>query len=366
MVRALDLYRTEALAAPGLTRLHLPPTGGEIPEDPDRGSERVAAVVIGKDEGNTLRACLDRCREQCGTVIYVDSGSSDNSVSEAGLRGAHVVQLGSIVPFLPGLARNAGFRQLEQRDSDAEFVHFVDGDCVLEPDWVARAVAALDADPSLQVVCGHLLEVDAQSSPWKRMCQIEWAEPTGRVSWCGGIFIVRREVFRAVEGFREDMTAGEEPDLCTRIRDMGGAIERIDTPMAHHNSHMYRFSEWWQREVRGGYMDFSVAAPSGEQPFARERFRMYAWTLGWLALCAVLTLVAGWIGGLLGLCILPLQMLRQMRWCLRQGHDRSSSLIYGVLVVLLNWPKLLGQLRFRWDRRRLSSESPNFFGRPPT
>ena len=245
---------------------------------------------------------------------------------------------------------------------------------MLEPEWVARAVTALDADPALSIVCGQLLEVDAQGSPWKRMCQIEWSGPVGRVAWCGGIFMVRREVFRAMAGFREDMVAGEEPELSSRIRDAGGAIERIDAPMACHDSHMYRFRDWWWRESRGGYMDFGVATPSGEQPFARERFQTYAWTLGWLALCAGMALAGGGlggsgvalVGGALGVCVLPLQMLRQMLWCSRQGHARVSSLIYGVLVVLLNWPKLLSQLRFHWDRRAsLASSSPALPSRDP-
>ena len=319
-------------------------TAGEI-------ADRVAAIVIGRDEGETLRLCLDGCVDQCRSVIYVDSGSSDDSIDQAKLRGAHVVNLGPMVPFLPGLARNEGFRQLEELNRDAEFLQFVDGDCVLAPDWIENAVAALDADPSIHIVCGGLSEVDPQSSPWKRMCQIEWAELAGRVSWCGGIFIVRREAFRAVGGFREDVVAGEEPELCTRIRDAGGEVERIDAPMASHDSHMLHFSQWWGRELRGGYMDYSVATPSGSQPFAPERFRMYVWTLGWLLLCLGLTLAGGWLAGLLGLCVLPAQMLRQVLWSLRRGHDFISSLVYGGLVVLLNWPKLLGQMRFLWDRR---------------
>lgn len=319
---------------------------------------RVAAIVIGRDEGATLGNCLDQCLAQCGSLVYVDSGSADDSVDQASARGGQVVELGVLDPFLPGLARNCGFHRAEEVDPDAEFLQFVDGDCVLEPGWVTSAIEAMDANPELSLVFGGLREIDAHASPWKRMCEIEFAGSPGPAAWSGGIFLVRREVFRAFGGFRQDMVAGEEPELCTRIRARGGHVERIGVPMARHESHMHHFSQWWRREYRGGLMDFGVRTPDGSQPFARERFQTYAWTLGWLALCVVLALAGAllsggagaWLGALIGASVIPLQMLRQALWCRRQGHDWISSLVYGVLVVLLNWPKLLGQLRFHSTR----------------
>lgn len=334
------------------------------PASAEEAASRVVAVVIGRNEGATLGDCLDQCRLQCRGFVYVDSGSTDDSPERARARGGEVLELGVLTPFRPGFARNRGFARVEQaaKEMESEFIQFVDADCVLQPGWVASAVAAMDADPRLEVVFGQLDEVDATSSPWKRMCQIEWSGPAGPAQWCGGIFLIRRDTFRAARGFREDLLAGEEPELCSRLRAQGGGIERLDVPMARHESHMLRFSQWLRREYRGGFMDFSVRIPDGSQPFARERFQTYAWTLGWLALCAALVLAGSlpggaagaWLGLLVGVGLIPLQMLRQVRWCRRKGHDSESARIYGVLVVLLNWPKLVGQLCFLWQRHGAS------------
>lgn len=68
----------------------------------------VAAVAIGRNEGARLVACLESMVGRVDPIIYVDSGSTDNSVAEARARGAEVVELDMSIPFTAARARNAG------------------------------------------------------------------------------------------------------------------------------------------------------------------------------------------------------------------------------------------------------------------
>ncbi len=107
------------------------------------GGAVVDAVVIGRNEGARLVACLASLRGQVRRVVYVDSGSTDGSVAAAEAAGAEVVGLDMGRPFTAARARNAGLARLE----GAGFVQLVDGDCEVRQGWVAAALAALPRIP---------------------------------------------------------------------------------------------------------------------------------------------------------------------------------------------------------------------------
>ena len=47
--------------------------------------------------------------------------------------------------------------------------------------------------------------------------------------------------------------AGEEVELCHRLKAGGHRVLRIDAEMTYHDSAMSRFVQWWRRSVRTGY-----------------------------------------------------------------------------------------------------------------
>ena len=99
---------------------------------------QIVAVVIGRNEGARLRACLQSLRGQVRELVYVDSGSTDGSQALAQSLGARVVSLDMSRPFTAARARNAGLAVLGTPD----FVQFVDGDCEVVPAWFDAALAA--------------------------------------------------------------------------------------------------------------------------------------------------------------------------------------------------------------------------------
>lgn len=240
---------------------------------------RVGAVIIGRDEGDRLVACLASVAPQVDRLVYVDSGSRDASVANARAAGAEVVELDMSLPFTAARARNAGFAALDSAPG-LGFIQFVDGDCIVSPGWISAAVDRLAAAGGLGVVCGRLRERFPEASVYNRLCDWEWDLPAGPAQACGGVAMFRAEAFRAVGGFNPHLVAGEEPELCLRLRRGGWRVERTGDAMALHDAAMTRFGQWWRRSRRTGYAYAEGAMLHGSAPerhYVRETRRALAW-----------------------------------------------------------------------------------------
>ena len=80
----------------------------------------VGVVVIGRDEGERLRWCLESAVAQATSVVYVDAGSIDDSISVAREHGVEIVELDPTTPVTAARARNAGIARLREIDDAVE------------------------------------------------------------------------------------------------------------------------------------------------------------------------------------------------------------------------------------------------------
>jgi glycosyltransferase involved in cell wall biosynthesis len=244
----------------------------------DLNSVQIDAVVIGRNEGARLIGCLQSLRGQVRRLVYVDSGSSDGSIEAARGLGAQVVALDMSHPFTAARARNAGLAILQAPD----FVQFVDGDCEVAPGWIAAALAGFAAHPAAVVVCGRRRERFAGASVYNALADAEWDTPVGRARACGGDALMRFAAVQAAGGYREDLIAGEEPELCLRLARAGGEIWRIEAEMTLHDAAMAHFGQWWRRTVRAGHAFAEGAALHGRGPerhWVAEARRGMVWGL---------------------------------------------------------------------------------------
>jgi glycosyltransferase involved in cell wall biosynthesis len=216
--------------------------------------EHVAAVVIGRNEGELLKVSLASVQAAGIPVIYADSGSSDGSPAVARELGATAIELDPSRPFSAARGRNEGLDEVQRRWPQIKYVVFLDGDCVLEPGFPAAAAATFERNADCAIVTGHLTERHPDASIYNRLCAIEWRSPAGRIgnARLGGIMAARISAFRDVGGFKEQLIAGEEPDLAARLGRAGYIIFKIDVPMAVHDAEMLSFGQWWKRAMRGG------------------------------------------------------------------------------------------------------------------
>jgi GT2 family glycosyltransferase len=306
-------------------------------------SEGVGAVIIGRNEGARLVACLQSFPAQVRPLIYVVSGSTDGSVAAARAAGAEVVALDMSVPFTAARARNEGFARLQVLGAP-DFVQFVDGDCLLRPDWIATAMAFLEARPEVGVVCGRRREIRPEASVWNRLCDAEWDTPVGQAKSCGGDALMRVAAVRAVGGYDPSLIAGEEPELCVRLRAAGWQVWRIDAEMTLHDAAMTRVGQWWKRARRSGHALAEGVALHGAPPerhWVAETRRALLWGAILPALAVVGALITPW--ALAILIVYPLQILRLG---LRYGWER------GVFLTLGKVPEAMGVLQYGWNRLR--------------
>jgi GT2 family glycosyltransferase len=239
-------------------------------------------VAIGRNEGERLRRCLESARGLGLAIVYVDSGSTDGSVELARGLDADVVELDLATPFTAARARNEGLARLLEAAPETRFVQFIDGDCELADGWIERGRDELDARPDVAVVSGRLRERNPGRSIYNRMADLEWDVPAGEAAACGGIAMMRVAAVSGVGRFDASLMAGEEPELCLRLRRAGWKILRVAAEMANHDMEMTRFRQWWRRAVRSGHAYAEGAALHGAGPeryYVRETRSILAWGL---------------------------------------------------------------------------------------
>jgi GT2 family glycosyltransferase len=263
--------------------------------------------------------------------------------------GVDVIVLDGRIPFTAGRARNEGFRRLREVAPHLAYVQFVDGDCEVVADWLENATAFLATHADIAVVSGRLRERYPERSIYNLLCAIEWDIPVGEARACGGIALVRAEAFEQLAGYRAELIAGEEPELCFRLRAAGWRVWRLDQEMAVHDAAMTRFAQWWKRSLRGGYAYAQGAHLHGAAPerfCVRESRSIWFWGLGIPVGALGLSL---WLGGwaLALLLIYPLQIVRL---AVRGGRSVRQNWWHAAFVVIGKFPGMLGQAKFMLDR----------------
>jgi len=309
---------------------------------------RVGVVIIGRNEGDRLVRCLESLSANLNQLIYVDSGSTDDSVNAARSAGADVVVLDMTLPFTAARARNEGFQRMRKQYPQAEYVQFVDGDCEVSPGWLQSAVNFLDAHQDVVAVCGRRRERFPDKTIYNMMCDLEWDTPVGEAKACGGDVLMRVDAFASAHGFRNDLIAGEEPELCVRLRAYGWKIWRLDQEMTLHDAAMTRFSQWWKRTMRAGHAFAEGAYLHGAPPerhWVSESRRAWVWGLG-IPLIALLLCAISYKLGVLILLAYPLQIIRLG---LRDASHGNKAWIMAFFNVLGKLPEVIGQINFFWQ-----------------
>lgn len=309
----------------------------------------VGVVIIGRNEGDRLVRCLASLAAQLNQIVYVDSGSTDDSVNVAIGMGADVVVLDMSLPFTAARARNEGFERLRKLYPQAEYVQFVDGDCEVSPGWLNSAVTFLDTSLDVAAVCGRRRERFPEKTVYNLLCDLEWDTPIGEAKACGGDALMRVDAFENVHGFRPDLIAGEEPELCVRLRASGWRIWRLDQEMTLHDAAITRFGQWWKRTRRCGYAYAEGAHLHGEPPErhrVKESRRVWIWGLGIPVVTIGLIIWFG-VWGLAMLLIYPAQVVRL---ALRGTRSVEESWWRALFLVLGKFPEAIGQMNFIYNK----------------
>jgi GT2 family glycosyltransferase len=310
-------------------------------------SGAVGFVVIGRNEGDRLIDSLRSVLALSNRVVYADSASTDGSAERARALGAIVAAVPPDGPMTAARGRNVGYALLRERFPDTEFVQFIDGDCILDPGFVPKALRFMRDHERAGLVCGRRYEAHPDASLYNRLCDDEWNTPVGLSQYSGGDALVRVAAFDEVGGYRSDLPAGEEPEMTSRMRAAGWQIWRIDANMTEHDARIMKFGQWWQRAQRGGFAYAEVWRMTRglpQQAFARQLGSALLWTV---AIPAAVLLLALAFGSARLLLLLPLIYAVQIvRIAAKNGIWSLRSWQKASMMLLSKLPELAGAIRF--------------------
>jgi glycosyltransferase involved in cell wall biosynthesis len=317
----------------------------------------LSVVIIGRNEGDRLERCILTAQAIEGwaptEILYVDSGSTDGSLELAARLGA------AVLPLPPGAFTAARARNLGWRHASGKLILFLDGDTILNADFPLAALTELEKNAANAAVWGHRREICACLSVYVRVLDLDWIYPPGEALFFGGDVLVRRVALEAVNGFDEALIAGEEPEMCRRMRNLGWRIQHIDAPMTLHDLAITRFSQYWRRSQRAGYAFATVSArfratsdPFWSEDARRNCLRGLFWLLApLLALVVSVIQLSPWplTSWILLLLAVAIRTALQNRW---KQADWTTLLLYGFHSHLQQIPIFSGQLQYLFNRNK--------------
>ena len=316
----------------------------------------IGIVVVGQNEGDRLHRALSSTLTANRQVIYVDSGSTDHSVALAKSLGVEVVELDPKYALTAARAYNCGVKHLQQLAPSVEFVQFLDGDCELVADWLDSAFATMERDSAIAVICGRRREEFRNRNIFHRLIDMEWNTRIGELTECGAEGLMRLSLFNEVGGFNETLIAGDEPELCLRLRRAGGKVIRIDADVSLHDVRMSHVGQWWTRTLRNGY---SIAENAWRYGTAQEQFclkqslSIWLWALVIPGLAIAAALPTQGLSLVALLLLYSFQTYRVARYRnLAHGDAHPDAWLYGLFCILGKLPELQGQIKF-WLRLAL-------------
>jgi glycosyltransferase involved in cell wall biosynthesis len=200
------------------------------------GVKKLAVVLITKNQawniGRLVESAL-RGSESVASreILLVDSASTDDTVEFAKRLPIGVIRLSHNQPLTPAAGRYIGYK-----NTQSEYVLFLDGDMELYPGWVEEALRLLESDRTVGAVTGGVIDVPPEST---NRCGVsapaETSEAT-EVRNCGGACLYRRAALEDVGTFNPYLYSDEEPELCLRMRYAGHRIMEFHSPMVNHYS----------------------------------------------------------------------------------------------------------------------------------
>ncbi len=325
--------------------------------------DRVGAVIIGRNEGERLVRALHAALPHVARAVYVDSNSNDKSVENAHEIGVHTIALKD-GPFTAARGRQTGLEALLAEMPALEFVQFIDGDCVMDPDWIDAGVEFLDEHPKVAAVSGRWREEFPERTIYNRLTNVDWHAEPGPAPYPGGNSLCRVAALRDIGGWRTDLIAGEDPDLGFRLTEHGWSSHRLAHEMVLHDINMRSFRAFWKREQRSGYCYAQVGwmhRNGPGKPWVKRAASALIYGLFLPMLILALTFVF-WPAAI----VLALLYARVWWSLFRRARriDEDVADRYASLILLCKVSQAIGVLRsildglFRRDRRLIEYKGP--------
>jgi len=215
--------------------------------------KKVTAIIVNWNDKDVIVECiqsiLDQNRNEIDIIIS-DNGSKDDSVEFIRRRfpSVKIIENGKNLGFGSAINRGLGLAK-------GDYLLFLNSDLKLHSKCVGELAKVLESDSNVGGTIPKILHIDQQNTINSLGVLINYTgiaypnllgqkdpgyqEPFE--SACGGIFMLRREVYETVGGFDEDLFLyHEDHDLSWRIRLAGWHLKVIPQAIMYHH---YKFNK---------------------------------------------------------------------------------------------------------------------------
>ncbi|QPJ65215.1 MAG: glycosyltransferase family 2 protein [Candidatus Nitrohelix vancouverensis] len=212
--------------------------------------KRISAVIVNWNDKETLARCIRSLQQQTHgdiEIIVSDNASSDGSQAmvKEQFHETFLIENPDNLGF--GTAVNRGFER-----ASGDYLIFLNNDLEFAPDSFAILVDALESVPGIGAVIPKILYSQKQNAinslgvnihctgiAYPRMLdEPDCDDLAPEEVACGGIFMMRREVYEELGGFDEDLFLyHEDHDLSWRIRLAGWRLLTNPRAVFHHRYH---------------------------------------------------------------------------------------------------------------------------------
>lgn len=251
-----------------------------------RNFPEVTIVVIGLNEADNLAKTFRAIQQvkyppNLIEVIYVDSGSTDDSLSIA--RDYCDKCFVENVHPSAGRNRNRGLTEAKH-----DIVHFIDGDMAVDSNYLIKAVSILK-DKDVQAVVGQLEE--QSKGIWNRLATLvsnDLKRDEGYTDFTSTGATYVRTALLSIDGYDERILRGQEIELGVRFKQAGYKIWSTLQVMGQHNygnSSLYHYLLRFRANAKSLVQ---VAVLQGENSyFKKARKRLYKSLIRFVVLIVV-------------------------------------------------------------------------------
>lgn len=248
----------------------------------------VSVIIPVRNRPEEIKACLTSLQKlnyPSGKIeiIVVDDCSSDST--------PEVIRKFPVTLLALKKHRQASFcRNVAARHAKNEILAFIDSDCEADPDWLLDLTPAF-REKDIAAVGGMIdsfytiNQLDRYEKVQSSLMISSWYKRSSEldrffyVPSCN--FLVRRDCFRELGGFKNDLHVGEDVDLCWRIQNSGLQVDYRPVGTIFHK-HRNRLQAFCRRRF-----DYGTSEPELQKLHEDRRKKMVfppLITVFWLAI----------------------------------------------------------------------------------